>query len=118
MKSVDIPLFRGYVFIRIDINIDKLNVLQTDGVVKFIGIRNRPSRIPDEQINWVHIIAEESDTVQNEKETDAKPRYQHNQIAQPFAGKFRLEDDENSGKSGNHREPAAQTNAFAEQKRR
>ena len=67
-KKVEVPLFRGYVFIRIDISKDKLNILQTDGVVKFIGIRNKPSRIPDEEIHWIHMMVEESNTVKNEKE--------------------------------------------------
>ena len=67
-KKVEVPLFRGYVFIRIDIRKDKFNILKTDGVVKFIGIGKNPSRIPDEQIHWVHMIVEKSDTVKNEKE--------------------------------------------------
>ena len=67
-KKVEIPLFRGYVFVKIDINKDKLNILQTDGVVKFIGIKKKPSRILDEEIHWIHMIVEKSDTVQNEKE--------------------------------------------------
>ena len=67
-KKVEIPLFRGYVFVNIYIKKDKLNILQTDGVVKFIGIRNEPSRIPDEEIHWVHMMVEKSDTVQSEAE--------------------------------------------------
>ena len=67
-KKMQIPLFRGYVFVKIDVNIDNLNVLQTAGVVKFIGIRNKPSRIPDEQIHWMHMLVDESDTVRAEKE--------------------------------------------------
>ena len=67
-KKVEVPLFRGYVFIRIDIRKDKFNILKTDGVVKFIGIGKNPSRIPDEQIHWVHMMVEESETVQSEKE--------------------------------------------------
>ena len=67
-KKVQIPLFRGYVFVNIDVKIDNLNVLQTAGVVKFIGIRNKPSRIPDEQIHWMHMLVAESDTVRAEKE--------------------------------------------------
>ena len=67
-KKVEIPLFRGYVFVKIDIGRDKLNILKTDGVVKFIGIKKKPSRIPDEEIHWVHMILEKSDTVKNEKE--------------------------------------------------
>ena len=67
-KKVQLPLFRGYVFVNIDVKIDNLNVLQTLGVVKFIGIRNKPSRIPDEQIHWMHMLVAESDTVRAEKE--------------------------------------------------
>ena len=66
-KKVEIPLFRGYVFIKIDVGRNKLNILKTDGVVKFIGIKKKPSRIPDEEIRWVHMMLEESDTVKNEK---------------------------------------------------
>ena len=66
-KKVEMPLFRGYVFVKTDVGRDKLNILQTDGVVKFIGIRNNPSRIPDEEIHWVHMMLEESYTVKNEK---------------------------------------------------
>ena len=65
---MEVPLFRGYVFVRLDIDKDKLNILQTDGVVKFIGIQSKPSRIPDKQIRWIHIMVEESLEVQNEKE--------------------------------------------------
>ena len=67
-KKVEVPLFRGYIFINIDIECEKLNVLQTDGVVKFVGIRNNPSRIPDEQIHWIHMMVEYTATVRNEKE--------------------------------------------------
>ena len=67
-KKVEIPLFRGYVFVKIDVGRDKLNILQTNGVVKFIGIKKKPSRIPDEEIRWIHMMVEESDTVKNEKE--------------------------------------------------
>ena len=67
-KKVKLPLFRGYVFVNIDLKIDNLNVLQTQGVVKFIGIRKEPSRIPNEQIHWMHMLAAEPTTVRAEKE--------------------------------------------------
>ena len=67
-KKVEIPLFRGYVFVRIDVGRDKLHILKTDGVVKFIGIHNKPSRIPDEEIHWIHMMIEKSPEVQIEKE--------------------------------------------------
>ena len=83
-KKVEVPLFRGYVFIRIDIRKDKFNILKTDGVVKFIGIGKNPSRIPDEQIHWVHMMVEESETVQSEKEI---PKGQKVRVAAgPFKG--------------------------------
>ena len=83
-KKVEVPLFRGYVFIRIDIREDKFNILKTDGVVKFIGIGKNPSRIPDEQIHWMHIIVEKSDTVKNEKEIPIGQKV--SVIAGPFKG--------------------------------
>ncbi len=54
-KKVKEPLFRGYVFVRIDLK-NKLEVLETDGAVKFVGIRNRPSAIPDEEIGWIRTV--------------------------------------------------------------
>ena len=83
-KKVEVPLFRGYVFIRIDIRKDKFNILKTDGVVKFIGIGKNPSRIPDEQIHWMHMIVEKSDTVKNEKEIPIGQKM--SVIAGPFKG--------------------------------
>ena len=67
-KKVKVPLFRGYVFVWIDIHHDKLNVLQTNGVIKLIGIQNEPSRIPDEQIHWMNKLVQESVTIRHEKE--------------------------------------------------
>ena len=83
-KKVEVPLFRGYVFIRIDIRKDKFNILKTDGVVKFIGMGKNPSRIPDEQIHWVHMIVEKSDTVKNEKGIPVGQKVRV--IAGPFKG--------------------------------
>ena len=67
-KKVQLPLFRGYVFVNVDVKIDNLNVLQTLVVVKFIGIGNKPSKIPDEQIHWMNMLVAESATVRAEKE--------------------------------------------------
>ena len=83
-KKVKLPLFRGYVFVNINLKIANLNVLQTPGVVKFIGIRKEPSRIPDEQIHWIHMMVTESDTVQNEKEIPVGQRVRVK--AGPFKG--------------------------------
>lgn len=50
-KSIEIPLFPGYVFVRIDgSRMTKLCVLQTEGVMGFVGARHEPATIPDIQI--------------------------------------------------------------------
>ncbi len=55
-KKVEIPLFRGYVFVNIDISKNKLGVLQTDGVVKFVTFCNKTVSIPEEQMFWLDKI--------------------------------------------------------------
>ena len=52
-KKVEVPLFRGYVFVNIDIKHEKFNVLQTQGVVKFVTFCNKTVSIPDEQMYWL-----------------------------------------------------------------
>lgn len=64
-KKVEEPLFRGYLFVRTDLR-DKLSILQTDGVINFVGIGARLSPIPDEQINWVKILIGHPDRVVRE----------------------------------------------------
>ena len=55
-KKVEIPLFRGYVFVNIDIQYEKLNVLQTDGVVKFISFGSKIVAIKKVQMYWLNRI--------------------------------------------------------------
>ncbi len=51
-KAVNFPLFPGYLFVHIHNNReDKLTVLKTTGVVRFLGtIQGGPEPIPEEQI--------------------------------------------------------------------
>ncbi len=51
-KRVSQPLFQGYVFVQTDLR-EKVSVLQIPGVVRFVGIGAKPSRIPDYQIEWI-----------------------------------------------------------------
>ena len=67
-KKLRLPLFRSYIFVNINLIIEKSNVLQTPGVVKFIGIGKEPSIIPDKQIHWIHMMVAESTTARAEKE--------------------------------------------------
>ncbi len=62
-KKVSDPLFRGYVFVNIDLRKDTINVLDTEGVVKFIGIGRKPSIIGDKDIDWLRKLVREPDAV-------------------------------------------------------
>jgi transcription antitermination factor NusG len=62
-KKVYEPLFRGYVFVNISMKRDHISVLETDGVVKFIGIGKKPSVISARDIEWLKTLVRESDSV-------------------------------------------------------
>lgn len=46
-KTVEEPLFRGYVFVMTDLH-DVLDILQTNHVAYIVGINGKPSPIPEE----------------------------------------------------------------------
>jgi transcription antitermination factor NusG len=59
-KSVELPLFSCYVFVKImATNEDRLRVLRTDGVFDFVGVRRQGTPIPDGQIDAVRAVVEE-----------------------------------------------------------
>ncbi len=53
-KKVEVPLFRGYVFVKIDLTDGKFPVLTTTGVVKFVTFCNKTVSIPEEQMFWLN----------------------------------------------------------------
>ena len=62
-KKVSDPLFRGYVFVNIDLRRDNIKVLDTEGVVKFIGIGRHPSVIGEKDIDWLRKLVREPDAI-------------------------------------------------------
>jgi transcriptional antiterminator NusG len=59
-KSVDVPLFPGYVFVQIpDSPEAQLRVLRTSGVVHFVGTRQGAVPIQDKEINDVRAVLEQ-----------------------------------------------------------
>jgi transcription antitermination factor NusG len=48
--TLDLPLFPGYVFVRISLS-DRLRVLQIPSVVHLVGFGGQPAALPDEEIN-------------------------------------------------------------------
>ncbi len=58
-RVVHVPLFPGYVFVRVaEVQDNRIFVLRTSGVIGFVGIRGMGVPIPDEQIDAVRTILE------------------------------------------------------------
>ena len=58
-RVVDIPLFPGYVFVRIASFLNsRISVLRTNGVISFVGVRNTGIPIPDCEIEAVQAVLE------------------------------------------------------------
>ncbi len=51
-KIVEEPLFKSYIFVRIDMN-QKVKVLQTDGILNFVHYLGKPAVIKDEEISLI-----------------------------------------------------------------
>ncbi len=51
-KIIDIPIFRSYVFVRIN-EIGRVPVLETDGVINFVHYLGKPAVIRDEEIDLI-----------------------------------------------------------------
>jgi transcriptional antiterminator RfaH len=82
-KKVIEPLFRGYVFVRSDLR-NRVDILQTVGVVNFVSNNGRPSPVPDQQIDWVKKVAMHPMSIRRESYIDVGERVR---IARgPFAG--------------------------------
>ena len=77
-------MFRGYVFVKINLNIDKLNVLQTPGIVKFIHFNNQIPAIPEEQIFWLNALLSSESEINYE--TQYLPGTEAEVISGPFNG--------------------------------
>jgi transcription antitermination factor NusG len=58
-KRIRVPLFRGYLFVHVEL--DKhiwLEVLKTPGVARIVGNQKEPIPIPDQQIDSIRILLE------------------------------------------------------------
>jgi transcription antitermination factor NusG len=56
-KSVDLPLFSGYIFARFKRNYDeRLQVLRVDGVLSLVGSRGEGAVIPEAEIDAVRML--------------------------------------------------------------
>jgi transcription termination/antitermination protein NusG len=56
-KQVELPLFSGYAFVRLDhASNDRVRVLQMQGVVNFVGVQGAGIPIPDQEIENISIL--------------------------------------------------------------
>ena len=67
-KKVEVPLFRGYVFVKIELKTEKLSILQTLGVVKFVDFNRVVVPIPEEQMYWLQQMVNSRLDLQQEQE--------------------------------------------------
>ncbi len=82
-KKVSAPLFRGYVFVRINHKNDHYRVLDTEGVVKFIGIGKAPSVVPERDIQWIKMLVGAPDAL-----CEVLPELPSGQHVKVIAGPF------------------------------
>jgi transcription antitermination factor NusG len=58
-KIIEEPLFRSYVFVKIDYKVERLPVLMTDGVLNFVHYLGKPAIIRNKEIeNIQHYLLE------------------------------------------------------------
>lgn len=57
VKMVEVPLFSGYIFGHFALQ-DRLQVLQTVGVVRLVGLTGAPEPVPEEQIEAIRAMIE------------------------------------------------------------
>jgi transcription antitermination factor NusG len=58
IKMIDVPLFRGYIFGYFPLK-QKLDVLQSIGVVRIVSFEGKPVPVPEEQIQAVQKMMEQ-----------------------------------------------------------
>jgi transcription antitermination factor NusG len=60
-RTIDLPLFPGYVFVRAALSLnDRLAILQTRGVYGFVTFNGVIARIPHQQIDYLQQITEQN----------------------------------------------------------
>ena len=62
-KTIDEPLFRSYVFVKIDYHPDRITVLQVAGVLNFVFYLKQPAIIKDKEIENIQLYLNEKDAV-------------------------------------------------------
>jgi transcription antitermination factor NusG len=67
-KLIQEPLFRGFVFARIPLQLKRFEALQTPGAVAFSGIAGKIKAIPDDQMYWLDQVLHTSEEIKLERD--------------------------------------------------
>lgn len=65
-KKVEMPLFPGYLFVRVNLLKERINVLETYGASRFVQIADVPDKIPEQDIEFIQ-------STQNDKLLNLQP---------------------------------------------
>ncbi len=61
-KKVEIPLINSYIFVKAN-KLNYTSILNTEGVINFIKFENKHASIPDNQINNLKILMQDSNDI-------------------------------------------------------
>ena len=61
-KKVEIPLINSYIFVKAN-KLNYTSILNTEGVINFIKFENKHASIPDNQINNLKILMQDSKNI-------------------------------------------------------
>ncbi len=74
IKTIQLPVFTSYVFVKIDIQSEKIKVLETPGAHHIVSISGVPHAIPDEDLEFIReLVREFPDKVRIEREQMLQP---------------------------------------------
>lgn len=74
IKTVQMPVFASYVFVKIDIHSERIRVLEIPGAHHFVSHLGSPHSIPNEDIDFVmELIRDFPDKIRIEKEKSMQP---------------------------------------------
>ncbi len=59
-KIVEVPVFKGYLFVHIDLIKEQTKIYGTKGIVKFVSFNGKIAKVNEKELNWVRLILSET----------------------------------------------------------
>ncbi len=87
-RVVDVPMFSGYIFVKIHYQQDSIKVLKEPNSVGFVSFQGHPATISEEDIELIRLFLKEyPDRVRIQEESIFKKGNMVEIVGGPFAGK-------------------------------